>query len=49
MRECLETWEDQRLDEEIRRDAQSAGASEAEAVEIVRRYRREEAARRATS
>ena len=41
MRECLETWEDQNLDEEIRRDAQASGYREEDAVELVRQYRRE--------
>jgi hypothetical protein len=41
MRECLEAWEDQKLDEEIRRDAQQSGYSEEDAVDIVRRLRSE--------
>jgi hypothetical protein len=49
MRECLETWEDQQLDEEIRRDAQRSGYHEEDAVEIVRQYRREKRERRAAS
>jgi hypothetical protein len=43
MRECLEVWEDQQLDEEIRRDVMPSGHSEEDAVEIVRQYRREKA------
>lgn len=49
MRERLESWEDQRLDEEIRRDTQRSGYREEDAVEIVRRYRQEERKRRAAS
>ena len=43
MRECLEVWEDQKLDEEIRREAQRSGYSEEESVDIVRHYRSEKA------
>lgn len=39
MRECLEVWEDQKLDEEIRREAQRSGYREEDSVEIVRRHR----------
>lgn len=49
MRECLEIWEDQQLDEEIRRDAQRSGYREKDAVAIVRQYRREKKERRAAS
>ncbi len=49
MRERLESWEDQQLDEEIRRDAQRGGYREEDAVEIVRRYRQEKRERRAAS
>ncbi len=49
MRERLESWEDQQLDEEIRRDAQRSGHREEDAVEIVRRYRQEKRERRAAS
>jgi hypothetical protein len=38
MRECLEIWEDQKLDEEIRREAQRGGYREQDAVEVVRRH-----------
>lgn len=45
MRECLEIWEDEKLDEEIRADAQKhtggRNLTDDEAVEIVRQYRRE--------
>ena len=41
MRECLEIWEDQKLDEQIRGDAQRTGYHEEGAVEIVRQHRRE--------
>ena len=41
MQECLEIWEDQRLDEEIRRDVRRSGRREVEAVQVVRQYRRE--------
>ena len=50
MRECLEIWEDQKLDKEIRRDvqkfAQQSGLREEDAVEFVRQYRREKKAER---
>ena len=49
MRERLESWEDQQLDEEIRRDAQRSGYREEDAVEIVRQYRQENRERRAAS
>jgi uncharacterized protein YdaU (DUF1376 family) len=49
MEQCLETWEDQRLDEEIRRDARQSGTREADAVEIVRQYRRDKRSRGAAS
>ena len=49
MRECLETWEDQQLDEELRQDAERSGCREEEAVEIVRKYRREKRRRGAGS
>lgn len=39
MRECLESWEDQKLDAEISRQAQTSGYAESDAVEIVRRHR----------
>ncbi len=49
MRERLEIWEDQRLDEEIRHDAQRSGYREEDAVDIVRQYRREKRERSAAS
>jgi hypothetical protein len=41
MREQLEIWEDEKLDKAIRRDVQRSGYTENDAVEIVRRHRRE--------
>ena len=41
MRECLEMWDDQKLDQEMQRDAQAGGLHEDDAVEIVKQYRRE--------
>lgn len=49
MRECLESWEDQELDAEISRQAQTSGHTERDAVEIVRRHRAEKKGIRATS
>jgi hypothetical protein len=49
MRECLETWEDQKLDEEIRRDVRRSGFREEDAVDIVRRHRLEKKGQRAAS
>lgn len=49
MRECLEIWEDQQLDAEIRQDAQRSGHREEDAVAMVRQYRREKRERRAAS
>jgi len=49
MRERLESWEDQQLDEEMRRDAQHSDNREKDAVEMVRRYRQEKRERRAVS
>ncbi len=49
MRERLEIWEDQRLDEEIRRDAQLSSYREEDGVAIVRQHRREKRERRAAS
>ncbi len=49
LRECLEIWEDETLDEEIRADVQKhSGArslTDDEAVEVVRQYRREKKAK----
>ena len=41
IKEQIEIWEDEKLDEEIRRDAQKSGYTEDDAVELVRQYRRE--------
>jgi hypothetical protein len=49
MRECLEIWEDQELDEEIQQDVQRSGYSEEDAVEIVRRHRKGKRGRRDAS
>jgi hypothetical protein len=49
MRECLEIWEDQQLDQEMRRDAQRSGYREEDVVEIVRQHRREKREQRAAS
>jgi len=50
MRERIEIWEAEELDAGIRRDVQAwakrTGATEADAVEIVRQYRREKAQRK---
>ena len=43
MRECLEIWEDEQLDQEIQADARRSGYSEADAVEVVKQLRREKA------
>lgn len=48
MKECLEIWEHERLDEEIRKDAQKSGYTEDDAVELVRQYRREKKERAAS-
>jgi hypothetical protein len=49
MRECLEIWEDQKLDAEIRRDARRSGYREEDAVALVRRHRLEKKNQRAVS
>lgn len=41
LKEQIEIWEDERLDEEIRKDAQKSGYTEDDAVELIRQYRRE--------
>ena len=41
MREQLEIWEDEKLDQEIKRDVQRSGYTEEDVVELVRQYRRE--------
>ena len=49
MRQCLENWEDQQLDEEIRCDIRRSGYHEEDAVTIVQQYRKEKRVRRASS
>lgn len=49
MRECLEIWDDQELDEQIQRDAQATGYQEEDAVELVRRYRKDKDEQRASA
>ena len=49
MRECLEVWQDQKLDEEIQREAQNSGYREADAVTIVRHHRQKKREQRAAS
>jgi hypothetical protein len=39
MRECLEVWEDERLDKQIARQARRSGHKESEAVGLVREMR----------
>ncbi len=41
MKECLEIWEHEGLDKEIRQEARKSGYTEDDAVELVRQYRRE--------
>ncbi len=45
MRECLDTWGDQDLDEEIRREVQQSGVPEEDAVELVRQHGRGKSSR----
>ncbi|MFM9960482.1 MAG: hypothetical protein ACKV2Q_04570 [Planctomycetaceae bacterium] len=47
MRECLETWEDERLFREMRRQARRSGFKETDGVEIVRQVRQARKSRRA--
>jgi hypothetical protein len=47
MAECLERWEDEKLDAEMRRQARRSGYRERDAVEIVRRYWQDKQAQRA--
>ncbi len=49
MRECLERWEDQKLDDEISRQARKSGYKESDAVRLVRQHRREKKRTRAAS
>ena len=39
MKECLEIWEHEKLDDEISKAAQKSGYTKDDAVEIVRQYR----------
>ncbi len=48
MKECLEIWEHERLDEEISKEAQKSGYMEDDAVELVKQYRREKKERAAS-
>lgn len=41
LKEQVEIWEHERLDDEIRKDAQKSGYTEDDTVELVRQYRRE--------
>lgn len=43
MRDCIDTWEAQVLDEDIRRDLANSPYTEEDAEEIVRKYRQEKA------
>lgn len=48
LKEQVEIWEDEKLDEEISRDAQKSGYTEDDAVELVRQLRREKKERAAS-
>ncbi len=48
MQQCLETWEDQRLDEEIARQASASTKKAKDAVKLVRQVRQERRSRGAT-
>jgi hypothetical protein len=48
LKEQVEIWEDEKLDDEIRKDAQKSGYAEDDAVELVRQYRREKKERAAS-
>lgn len=41
MKEQVEIWEHERLDDEISKEAQKSGYTEDDAVDLVRQYRRE--------
>jgi hypothetical protein len=41
MKEQVEIWEHEKLDDEISKEAQKSGYTEDNAVELVRQYRRE--------
>ena len=45
MQQCLEAWEDQRLDEEIGKQARASGARAKDAVKVVRQVRQERTSR----
>lgn len=45
MQGCLEAWEDQRLDDEISQQARASGKRAADAVQLVRKVRREKRGR----
>ena len=47
-KEQIEICEHEKLDEEIRKDAQKSGYTEDDAVELVRQYRREKKERAAS-
>jgi hypothetical protein len=49
MREYLEAWEDEKLHREMQRQARRSGVKESEAVEFVRRVRRDLRKRRGAS
>lgn len=49
MQECLETWEYKKLDAEMQRDAQRSGLTEDDVDEIIRQYRAEKKAKRASA
>ena len=46
MQQCLEAWEDQRLDEEIGKQARAGGKRAKDAVKVVRQGRRRKSRRR---
>lgn len=48
LKEQMEIWEHEQLDEEIRKDAQKSGYTEDDAVDLVRQYRREKKERAAS-
>jgi hypothetical protein len=45
MQQCLEAWEDQRLDDAISKQARASGKRAANAVQLVRQVRREKRGR----
>jgi hypothetical protein len=48
MKECIEIWEHERLDDEISHEAQKSSYTEDDAVELVKQYRREKKQRAAS-